>query len=146
SNAKILLTSRIVMLLIGILTIFITLWQPPSIFWIAVFASTIFVASWTPVTIASVFSNKVTKEGAFWSILVGFVCVFVLALLISSEVISLPGYLHPVIISGLVSLFTLIIISKFTVPTQAQMEFQKKLLIQPESEYDERKIKSTNKY
>ena len=146
SNDRLLLVSRLAILGVGIVTLFITLWQPPAIYWIGVFAATLFAASWSPVAIASIHSKKVTKEGAFWSIITGFITVIVMEFLDYLGVVSLPMYLHSSVIGGFASLIAMVIGSTLTVPTQEEIEFRRNLLVQPESEYNEKEVKLTRKY
>lgn len=42
--------------------------QATTLHYVDHFAATLFAASWGPVAVASVYSKKVTENGAFWSI------------------------------------------------------------------------------
>src|SRR5699024_6237573 len=64
SDDKLLKLSRYVMVLVAIISLTITIFQPPAIFWISIFAATLFAASWGPVAFASVLWKRVTKVGA----------------------------------------------------------------------------------
>ncbi len=95
AEQKLLRISRISMIITSIVILLIGLCQPPSIMWIGYFAATLFAASWGPVAFASVFSKKVTKTGALWSITAGFLGVVLGENLkkfdISIEERNLPG-------------------------------------------------------
>ena len=136
--------SRLSMVAISLVILLIGLWQPPSVMWIGYFAATLFAASWGPVAFSSVFSKTVTKEGAFWSIVVGFFGV------IFGEVlklgITLPVYLHPVIIGVILSSIALIIGSRYGVITDEERAYQAMLLQRPIEENEEKEMSITRRY
>lgn len=142
SSKVVLRFSRITMLLSSVVIFFITLWQPPAVMWIGYFAATLFAASWGPVAFASVFSKTITKNGAFWSVIVGFMTV-VGAELFQKFVTTLPIYLHPVIIGIVLSTLTLILVSKTDQVTKAELEFRESIHIDPEVLKDPKELKLT---
>src|SRR5699024_8801426 len=94
SDDKLLKLSRYVMVLVAIISLTITIFQPPAIFWISIFAATLFAASWGPVAFASVLWKRVTKVGALASIIAGALGVVITELLLLFNVITLPGFLN----------------------------------------------------
>ncbi|MER2089691.1 sodium:solute symporter [Sporosarcina sp. JAI121] len=136
--------SRISMIAISLVILLIGLWQPPSVMWIGYFAATLFAASWGPVAFSSVFSKTVTKEGAFWSIVVGFFGVIFGEVLKLS--ITLPVYLHPVIIGVILSSIALVIGSRFGVITDEERAYQAMLLQHPIEENEEKEMSITRRY
>jgi Na+/proline symporter len=137
--------SRISMIGVSIVIFLIGLWQPPSVMWIGYFAATLFAASWGPVAFASVYSKKVTKVGAFWSIIVGFLGV-ILGESLKKLGIVLPVYLNPVIIGVVLSLVVLLIGSRFGVITDAERAFQEKILRRPVDLNEAEEIAITRRY
>lgn len=111
-NHSLLKFSRIIMLAVGIIVTMLNLWQPPAIVWISYFAATLFAASWGPATFASVFSKKVNKTGAFWSIIVGFLVVILGNLIETFTSFSFPVYMDPTILGMIFSVITLILGTK----------------------------------
>lgn len=146
SNEKMMKISRFMMIIVAAITLLLTLWQPPAIFWISIFAATLFAASWGPVAFASVFWKKVTKTGAFWSIVFGSLSVVFTEMLIQFEVVNLPVYLNSAVFGGMSSLLALIIGSLLTKPTEEELEYQRQLRVLPEEEKDEQEIKRTRIY
>jgi Na+/proline symporter len=130
TDSQLLRTSRISMIIVSIIILLIGLWQPPSIMWIGYFAATLFAASWGPVAFASIYSKKITKTGALWSIIVGFLGV-VLGESLKKFGVTLPVYLNPVIIGVVLSSLALYIGSKFGTITMEEKEFQKNILQRP---------------
>ncbi|GIN97536.1 sodium:proline symporter [Siminovitchia terrae] len=146
SDKQLLKVSRIMIVLVAIVSLVITLFQPPAIFWISVFAATLFAASWGPVAFASVLWKKVTKTGALWSILAGCVGVLATEILKLMGVLNLPVYLNSAVFGGICSFAALIIGSLLTTPTKEEIEYREKLLILPEEEKDPKEIKQTKIY
>lgn len=145
SDQKLLRISRISMIITSIVILLIGLWQPPSIMWIGYFAATLFAASWGPVAFASVFSKKVTKTGALWSIIAGFLGV-VLGETLKKFGVVLPVYFNPVIIGVILSLLALYLGSKFGNISTAERNFQQNILIRPLEENEKEEMKITKRY
>ncbi|RYG73197.1 sodium:solute symporter family protein [Lentibacillus lipolyticus] len=137
--------SRFVMLVSSIGIAAITFWQPPAVMWIGYFAATLFAASWGPVAFASVFSKSVNKTAAFWSIIVGFLGVL-LGELIQQFGLTLPIYLHPVIIGVISSVLVLIIGTKMGTVTEEEKLFQEKIHEIPEDLLNSKEMTITQKY
>lgn len=145
-DAKLLKISRYMMILVAIVVLLFTLWQPPAIFWISIFAATLFAASWGPAAFASVLWKRVTKTGALWSIIAGTAGVVATELLKSIGVLTLPAYLNSAVFGGICSVVVLIIGSLLTQPTEEELAYRDSLLKLPEEEKDVQKIRRTKKY
>lgn len=146
SDKKLLTISRFMMVFVASVTLVFTLWQPPAVFWISIFAATLFAASWGPVAFTSISWKKVTKTGAMYSIIFGTAAVIITELLMQFGVIELPVYLNSAVFGALSSTIALIIGSLLTEPTKEELEYRNKLLKMPEEEYDQKKINRTKKY
>jgi sodium/pantothenate symporter len=70
---KMLKFSRLVMLLVGVVTLIIAFFSPVDIFWLTYFVGTLFASSWGPVALMSVWSKRITADAALWGIISGFV-------------------------------------------------------------------------
>lgn len=144
TDKQLLKISRLSMVIVSVVILFVGILQPPSVMWIGYFAATLFAASWGPVAFSSVYSKTVTKEGAFWSIIVGFLGVLLgegLGLFV-----ALPVYLNPVIIGVILGGTALVIGSRYGVITEAERAYQAKLLERPIEENEEREMSITRKY
>jgi len=119
--------SRFVMLGVGIVALVSTFVFPPSLFWVTYFIGTMFASSWGPVGLMSVWSRRITKDGAFWGILSGFVFNAVPWLLNFTGVIDLPSYLDPIFIGAAASLVTTLAVSRLGEVTQAEAAYRDKL-------------------
>jgi SSS family transporter len=145
SDKSLLRFSRIVMLLSSIVILIFTFWQPPAVMWIGYFAATLFAASWGPVAFASIFSKKINKEAAFWSIIVGFAAVLVCEI-IQKFWFSFPIYFHPVIIGVVLSTLILFVGSKFGEVTEEERLFQQQLWKAPDDLADPKEMVITKRY
>lgn len=137
--------TRISMVTVSLIILLVGLWQPPSVMWIGYFAATLFAASWGPVAFSSVFSKTVTKEGAFWSIIVGFLGV-ILGEIVKTLGVALPVYLNPVIIGVVLGGMALIIGSRFGDITDEERAYQAMLLRRPIEENEEKEKLITHRY
>ncbi len=144
TDRDVLKVSRISMILVSIIILFVGILQPPSVMWIGYFAATLFAASWGPIAFSSIFSSKVTKEGAFWSIIFGFSGV------ILGEVIgmfvNLPVFLHPVIIGAILGVLALVIGSKFGIITEEEKMYRESLLVRPIESNEKEEMAITKRY
>ena len=134
---------RIAILVVAIIICLLCVFQPPQIFWITYLGATIVSCSWLPVSIASVWSKRVTKLGAFLSMLSGFVVSAVMKIYVSIKGISLPIYFDPFFIGIATSIITLVLGSIFTKVTDKEKQEREKLFILPDGEDNPRDIKKT---
>ena len=140
---KQLFLGRLVILIVAIIVCLLCVFQPPQIFWITYLGATIVACSWLPVSIASVWSKRVTKLGAFISMLSGFIVSTTMKIYVSIKSILLPIYFDPFFVGIAVSILTLIIGSLCTKVTPKEKEEREKLFVIPEGENNPKEIKKT---
>ncbi len=138
-----LLYGRITILIVGIVICLLCVYNPPQIFWITYLGATIVACSWLPVAIASVWSKRVTKTGAFWGMLVGFVVSAVMKIYTSVADVLLPIYLDPFFVGIASGVVALIIGSAVTKVTEKEKTERELLFVVPEEEKDPSEIKKT---
>ncbi|MCP1367472.1 sodium:solute symporter family protein, partial [Halomonas sp. BBD48] len=88
------------------------------------FAAALFASSWGPVALLSIWSRRITAAGAGWGLTVGFVGNLILSLMVQAEWLSLPVYLHPVVLSTLAALVAIAIASQLTQVSQAERDYR----------------------
>jgi sodium/pantothenate symporter len=140
---KLLLMSRLSMLGIGLVALVLAFFVPPKIFWITYFAGTVFASSWGPVAIMSVWSQRITADGAFWGIVVGFVTNVVPKALSLLEIIDLPVWADPIIIGAILSTVTIVLVSRRGSVTEAEREYRALLHTMPAAERDPVELRRT---
>lgn len=134
---------RLIMLMVGIVVLVASLVFPANIFWLALFIGTVFASSWGPVGFMSIWSKRITADGAFWGMVTGFVFNVLPAGLEYVGLIDLPSYLNPVVIGVTISLITILIVSRAGQVTRAEAVYRMRLHRTPLVDYDMQKVKHT---
>lgn len=116
--------SRMAVLAAGLIALLLALFQPPAVMSVVWFAATLFASSWGPVALMSIWSKRITAAGAGWGLTVGFLGNVALSLMIQAEWLSLPVYLHPVLLSTLMALVAIVLASKMTRVSQAETAYR----------------------
>ncbi len=137
--------SRIAILVICILVMLLAYFNPPQIYVILLLSGTVVVCSWFPVCIASVWSKRVTKTGAFAGMLCGFIGCAAMKIISAVGGISLPIYLDSFVVGLVANILGLVIGSALTQPTDEEKAEREKLFIVPEAETDEKELKKTKR-
>ena len=145
-NGKRLLAGRISVVLVGAVICSLCVVNPPQIFWITYLGATIVSCAWLPVAIASVWSKRVTKTGAFLGMLVGFSVSAVYKIYTVANSLVVPIWMDPFFVGMFSGLIALIAGSAATRPTAKEIEEREKLMIMPESEKDPKEIKKTKRF
>ncbi|MFT5519700.1 MAG: Na+/proline symporter, partial [Enterobacterales bacterium] len=112
NDKSLLLFSRKIMLVVGIVALLISFFMPPNLFWLTYYVATVFASSWGPVAFMSIWSDKITAKAAFWGIISGFASNMILRFIDLMGWIELPSYLNPILLGGLLSFICIIWISK----------------------------------
>ena len=136
-------STRAVMMIVGIIVLLASLYFPPNIFWLMLFVGTVYASSWGPVGLMSIWSKRITESAAYWGMIAGFSFNVIPAGLEYLGFIKWPSYLHPAIIGTVVSLITILVISKRGAVTQREAAYRTKLHITPAEDCDARKVRTT---
>lgn len=134
---------RVVMVMTSGIVLMVALLNPPSIFWIMFLGGAIASSSWMPVALASIFSKRVTKTGAFCGMLFGFLGCFALRLYSALAGVTLPVYLDPSIVGIVCNVIAMYIGSKLTKVTEEEETARQALFVIPEEEKNPIEVKKT---
>ena len=145
SEQKMLRITRWTMLGIGIVVLLIAFAVPVDLFWLTYFVGTLFASSWGPVALMSVWSQRITADAAFWGIISGFLFNAGPKALETLGWVSLPIWLDPVLLGGLVSLIIVLLVSRTGKVSRAERVYRLRLHRTPESEMDPQKSKFTRR-
>lgn len=130
--------SRIVMLGVGIVSLILAYMGLGGIRIISYFASTIIAASWAVPGIGSIVSKKMSKTGARWSMIAGFLGFIITKCMVGFGIGKAPdifvNFLDPFFIGFFLSLLFAILGSKFHPVSKEEMDYRSQLLVLPESE------------
>lgn len=135
---------RFAIVLTAVLVLYLSYHNSYSqMFWIRNLGSTVIASSWLPVCIASIWSKRVTKAGAFWGMLAGFLgCAGVKAYTsVSSEL--LPPYFDPFFVGIALNVVIMVIVSAITKVTPNERIVKERIMVMPESEKDPSEIRKT---
>lgn len=134
---------RIAMMAASLIVLFVAVYNPPAIFWIMFLGGAIVAGSWMPVAVASVFSKRLTKTGAFCGMLAGFLSCFALRLYASLCHVTLPVYLDPSIVGIVCNIIAMVVGSLLTKVTEEEKNARAALFVVPETEKDPAEINKT---
>lgn len=137
---------KIIAIAIAVIVLLICIWNPPQIFWITYLGATIVACSWLPVSIASVWSKRVTKVGAYASMLSGFLVSTIMKLVVVSNNISLPIYFDPFFVGIAASIIALIVGSALTKVTDKEKEEREKLFVKSDEDDNPKEVKKTKAF
>ncbi|MQA07882.1 MAG: sodium:solute symporter family protein [Pseudonocardiaceae bacterium] len=138
--------SRVVMLATGAVVLGITFVAPPAVLTIGYFAATLFAASWGPIAVLSIYSDRVTRRGAIFGMVSGFVVAFALQGLVEFGGLSMPVWADPVLLSFVISLLGVLVGSATERPDPAGIAFRRSLRQVPEAERSRVKLRRTSRY
>lgn len=142
---KMLRISRWTMLGTGIVVLMIAFVIPVDLFWLTYFVGTLFASSWGPVALMSVWSKRITADAAFWGIISGFLFNAGPKALETLDIVSLPFWLDPVLLGGLVSLVVVLVISRLGSVGREEHVYRMRLHRTPASELDPQRSKFTRR-
>lgn len=131
-------TSRMIMLVVGILALVLSYLGLGGVRVISWFASTIIAASWAVPGIGSVVSRKLSATGARWSMVAGFLGFIIPKCLVGFHVAPFDSlfinFFDPFFIGLYLSLLFAVLGSKLHPVTAGETEYRGKLLVLPSSE------------
>jgi sodium/pantothenate symporter len=137
--------SRAVMLALGLVVLVVTFFAPPAVFTIGYFAATLFAASWGPVAILSIYSERVTARGAIAGMVAGFVTVFVLQGLIEFAGVGLPIWADPVILGFAASFLGIFVGSIGQRQSDPGLDFRRSIITVPKEDLEPSRVRSTGR-
>ena len=136
---------RITIVVVSIIIMILAYVNPPQIFWIMYLGASVIASAWLPVCIASIWSKKVTKAGAFAGMLAGFLGCSATKIFTSVSGITLPVYLDSFIVGFVLNVFFMILVSSLTKVSDGEKLMRASLFVIPESEKNPSDIKLTKK-
>jgi sodium/pantothenate symporter len=142
---KMLGITRWTMLGTGVVVLMIAFVIPVDLFWLTYFVGTLFASSWGPVAFMSVWSKRITADAAFWGIISGFLFNAGPKALETLGWVSLPIWLDPILLGGVVSLVVVLVVSGFGEVSRDEHVYRMRLHRTPESELDPKKSRFTRR-
>ena len=135
--------ARVAMLCVGVTVIVLALMLPRNIYWLTHFAGPLFASSWGVVAFMSIWSRRITESGAFWGMAVGF------AVNVGMNALSLAGFVKwpvmadPILVGVICSYVAVAIVSRRSIVTAAESDYQEALHLMPSAERDPATVRQT---
>lgn len=135
---------RIAIIAVCIVVMFLAVFNPPQIYIVLLLSGTVVVCSWFPVCIASIWSKRVTKTGAFAGMLCGFLGCAAMKI-IGAGGVSLPIWLDSFIVGLIANTAALVIGSLLTKVSDRETAERAKLFVMPKGEDSPIEVKKTKR-
>ncbi len=137
--------SRLTMLAASLVILVLAYFNPPQIFVIMYFGGTVIASSWSLAAFGSVWSKKLSKTGAFWGMLLGFLGCVVSKILYSALGVTPPVILDPFFIGIALSLIGAVLGSVLRPVSAGEEELRADLFRAPASALDERECRKDHR-
>ena len=137
--------SRLTMLAASLVILVLAYFNPPQIFVIMYFGGTVIASSWSLAAFGSVWSKKLSKTGAFWGMLLGFLGCVVSKILYSALGVTPPVILDPFFIGIALSLIGAVLGSVLRPVSAGEEELRADLFRAPASTLDERECRKDHR-
>ncbi len=144
-DKKRLRVSRLGMLIASLVILAIAYINPPQIFIIMYFGGTVIASSWGPVALASIWSKKLSKTGAFMGMLLGFLGCVIVKIVSGLYSGDWPIYLDSFIIGIIMGIIGMVIGSIIKPVTEQEKNEREKLFVIPENELEKSEIIKTER-
>ena len=137
--------SRLTMLAASLVILVLAYFNPPQIFVIMYFGGTVIASSWSLAAFGSVWSKKLSKTGAFWGMLLGFLGCVMSKILYSALGVTPPVILDPFFIGIALSLIGAVLGSVLRPVSAGEEELRADLFRAPASALDERECQKDHR-
>lgn len=137
--------SRLAIIVVVAIVMVLAYFNPPQIYIVMLLSGTVVVCSWFPVCIASIWSKKVTKTGAFCGMLFGFIGCATMKIIGAVSGASIPIWADSFVVGLVANILALIIGSKLTKVTPEEKLEREKLFVVPQGELVAAEIKKTKR-
>ncbi|MDP5071374.1 MAG: sodium:solute symporter family protein [Congregibacter sp.] len=136
-------TTRLLMSAVALVVLCLSIFVPANVFWIMLFIGTVFASSWGAVGLMSIWSTRITADGAFWGLIVGLLGNVIPAGLDYLDVINLPSYLNPALLGSVASVLTILFFARRQTPTPEEVAYLAQLHKTPKEDLDPGKTRVT---
>lgn len=139
-------TGRIAIIFSSLIILLLAVFNPPNIYIIMCLSGTVVVCAWFPVCIASIWSKRVTKTGAFCGMLLGFAGCAAMKIYTGVSKVALPIFLDSFFVGLALNVLGLVIGSVTTQVTSEECAMRQRLISMPKAELDKKQIKATKRF
>lgn len=122
-----LILGRSAQVLVAVVVCVIAILQPSSIFWISIYAGSIFAVSWMPTIVGSLEWKRMNSKAATASMVVGILTYIIFGELSRHGFVSFPVGFDNFYLAIILSILTLLVVGYMTKPTEYEMQYYQKL-------------------
>lgn len=122
-----LLAGRIAQVIVAIIVAIIAIMRPSAIYWISIYAGSIFAVGWLPTIVASFEWKRMNSKAAINSMVAGVSSFIIIGEIIRLGWIKVPEGVDALIISLIISILVLIITALLTEPNEYELSYFKKI-------------------
>ena len=144
-DSKKLRLGRVSIVVVCVIVLLLAVFNPPQIYLVLLLSGTVVVCSWFPVCIASVWSKRVTKAGAFAGMLLGFVGCATMKIVSALLGIQFPIWCDSFVVGLLLNIAGLVVGSALTQKSQEEKASLAVLHDDSELDRDPREIRRTKR-
>lgn len=144
-DKKRLTAAKVTIIIASAITMLLAYFNPPQIYIVLLLSGTVVTCSWVPVCIASIWSKKVTKEGAFWGMLCGFVACGAVKIIGSIFKLNIPIWCDSFVVGLIANVAAMVIATKMSTITEEEEKRHKALMVVPENSLDRRDVLITKR-
>ena len=135
-------TTRMIMLTTSVIVLVCCYFFPPDLFWFMLFIGTVYGSSWGPVGLMSIWSNRITKDAAFWGMVTGFFLNVIPAAIDYLGIYHMPEY-APVVIGTVASFVVILVVSSRGAVTREEKVYRLRLHLPASVDIDPAKTRKT---
>ncbi|MAA88422.1 MAG: sodium:solute symporter [Haliea sp.] len=117
------IASRVGQLVIGVIVIVIAIARPAAIYWMSIYAGAVFGVGWLPTIVAGLQWRRMNRHAAFASMLGGVTTFVVVSELTRLEIVTMPGFIDPLIVALVVAVGGLIVVALLTKPSPEEARY-----------------------
>ncbi|MCD2137856.1 sodium:solute symporter family protein [Salinicoccus halitifaciens] len=114
--------ARVGQIIVGIIVCIITIMRPSAIYWISIYAGSIFAVGWLPTIVASFEWKRMNSKAAVASMLIGVISFVALGEIFRQGIIVPPEGIDELMIALVLSVASLIIVALLTQPKEYELE------------------------
>lgn len=115
--------ARIGQIIVGIIVCVITLMRPSAIYWVSIYAGSIFAAGWLPTIVASFEWKRMNSKAALASMIIGVASFIIVGELIRFGWLQVPEGVDALMISLVLAIVSLIAVGLFSKPNQYELDY-----------------------
>ena len=115
--------SRLAQVVIGLVVAVIAIARPAAIYWISIYAGAIFAVGWLPTVVAGLEWKRMNHKAALVSMSIGVTSFISLSEFVKRQIISLPSFLDPLMVSFALAAISLLVVGLLTQPNASETKY-----------------------